>query len=85
MSVHLAKKTPIALLLAKKITVLEKYFDFVDVFSAVERLKRADIDEHTINLEPGRQSLYKPIYSSKPVELKILKTYIKTNLTNRFI
>ena len=28
---------------------------------------------------------YKPIYSLRPVELKIFKTYIETNLVNGFI
>ena len=35
--------------------------------------------------EEGKQPPYGPIYSLGPVELKTLKTYIKTNLANAFI
>ena len=43
------------------------------------------INEHTIKLEKGKQSSYRPIYSLKPVELETLKTYIKTYLKTGFI
>lgn len=38
-----------------------------------------------INLVKDNQLLHEPIYSLGPVELKILKTYIKTNSDNDFI
>ena len=38
-----------------------------------------------IGLEEGKQPPYGPIYNLGPVELKILKIYIKTNLANNFI
>ena len=47
--------------------------------------KRTDINEHVIKLEKGKQLVYKPVYIQKPIELKALKTYIKTNLANGFI
>ena len=47
--------------------------------------ERTGINEHTIKLEDGKQPPYEPIYSLSPIELKVLKTYIKTNLANGFI
>lgn len=44
-----------------------------------------NINKHTINLEPGKQPLYKLIYSLSLAELKIFKIYIKANLANSFI
>ena len=43
------------------------------------------MNKHAIELEEGKQPLFGPIYSLGPVELEILKTYIKTNLANGFI
>ena len=45
----------------------------------------SDINKHAIDLEPGKQPPYGPIYSLGPVELETLKIYIKTNLANGFI
>ena len=76
------------MLLAEKVTVSAKYADFADVFSkeSAEMLpKRTGINKHAIKLEEGKQPLYGPIYSLGLVELKTLKTYIKTNMANGFI
>ena len=65
-----------------------EYLDFADVFSpdlASELPKHTEINDHAIELINGQQPSYKPIYSLGPVKLDILKTYIKTNLANRFI
>ena len=43
------------------------------------------MNKYTIKLENDKQPLFRPIYSLGPIELKILKTYIKTNLANGFI
>ena len=77
-----------ALLLAKKITVLAKYLDFADVF--LEELanvlpEQTWVNEHAIKLEEDKQPPYEPIYSLCLVELKTLKIYIKTSLANGFI
>ena len=74
-------------LLAKKVTVLAEYTDFADVF--LEKLanilsKQTGVNKYAIKLEKDKQPPYGPIYSLGPVELKIFKTYIKTNLTNGF-
>ena len=44
-----------------------------------------EINNHTIKLEKSKQPLFRLIYSLRPVVLKMLKIYIKTNLVNGFI
>ena len=88
MSIHLARKSQIALLIAKKVTVLAKYSDFANIFSKKSSemlLKYAGINGYAIKLENSKQPFYRPSYSLSSVELKTLKTYIKTNLANSFI
>ncbi len=88
MSIHPARKAQIASLLTEEVTILAKYLDYTDVFlkdSAAELLKQTDLNEHAIDLIESKQPLYRFIYSLGPVELKILKTYIETNLANSFI
>ena len=43
------------------------------------------MNEYAIKLEEGKQPPFGSIYSLGPVELKMLKTYIETNLANSFI
>ena len=77
-----------ALLLVEKVTVLAKYLDFANIFceeSANVFPEQTIVNEHTIKLEKGKQSPYRPINSLELVEFKTFKTYIKTNLTNNFI
>ena len=65
-----------------------EYSNFADVFPpelASELPEHTKINNHAIELINNRQQLYGPIYSLEPVELKTLKTYIKTNLANGFI
>ena len=65
-----------------------KYLDFTDLFSpdlASELPEHTRIKNYAIKLVDGQQLLYGSIYSLGPVELKILKTYIETNLANGFI
>ena len=47
--------------------------------------ENTEMNEHVIKLEEGKQPPFGPIFSLCPVELKTLKTYIKTNLANGFI
>ncbi len=68
--------------------VSSEYTDFADVFSpkfGVEIPVYTRINNHAIELVDDQQFLYGPIYSLEPVELEILKTYIKNNLANGFI
>ena len=88
MTIHPARKAQLALLLAKKVTVPTNYLDFADIFleKSVNVLpERTGANKYAIKLEEGKQLPYGPIYSLVPVELKTLKTYIKTNLSNSFI
>ena len=43
------------------------------------------MNDHAINLVKEQQPPYRLVYSLGPVELEILKTFIKTNLANDFI
>ena len=47
--------------------------------------KHIVINKQVIKLEKSKKPSYGPIYSLRLVELKTLKTYIKTNLANGFI
>lgn len=68
--------------------ILAKYLDNTNVFSKkliAKLFKYFNINKFTINLKPAKQPSYESIYSSGLVKLKILKTYIETNLANDFI
>ncbi len=68
--------------------VPNEYADFADVFYpklAVELPEYTEINDHAIELVDNRQPLYGPIYSLEPVELEILKAYIKNRLASDFI
>ena len=69
-------------------TILVEYFNYRIIFSAENATKllvHTRINDHAIKLEKSKQPLFGSIYSLRPVELEILKTYIKTNLANGFI
>ena len=86
--IHPDRKAQIAFFLIKKVKILNKYSDFINVFSkgkVLILLECIELNEHAINLEDGKQPLYGPIYSLGLVELKILKTYIETHLKTGFI
>ena len=53
--------------------------------NVVELSENTRINEYAIELKKGKQPLFNPIYSLELIELKTLKTYIKTNLANDFI
>ena len=65
-----------------------KYSNYSNVFSAenaAELPENTGINKHAIKLEKGKQPPFGPIYSLGPIELELLKIYIKTNLANGFI
>ena len=69
-------------------TVSTEYFNYSNIFSAkyvAELLRYTRINDHAIKLEKNKQPLFKLIYSLGSIELKTLKTYIKTDLVNDFI
>lgn len=51
----------------------------------IELFKYININNYFIILINYKQLFYSPIYSLKMIELKILKIYIKINITNSFI
>ena len=66
-------------------SIFLKYSDFANIFFpelAIALFKYTKINDYAIELIVKQQPLYGPIYSLKLIELKILKTYIKTNLAN---
>ena len=65
-----------------------KYSNHSNVFlaeNAVEFSENIGMNEHAIKLEENKQPPFESIYNLGLIELKILKTYIKTNLANGFI
>lgn len=75
-------------MLAKKITIPDKYLDFANIFSkksATILSKCFNIKKHVINLKLAKQPLYSLIYSLDLIEFKILKIYIKMKLVNSFM
>ena len=88
--VHSKKQAQVgALIFNKALTeVPAEYSNYSNVFSAenvAELPENTRINEHVIKLEEGKQPLFGPIFSLGQLELKTLKTYIKTNLVNGFI
>lgn len=70
------------------ISVPKEYLDFAYIFSKKSNAvlpKNTKINTHAINLKEGKEPSYGLIYSLRSIELKTLKTYIETNLTNGFI
>ena len=65
-----------------------EYSDYSNIFSAKNAAKLPENtgrNEHAIVLKEDKQPSFGLIYSLGRVELKTLKTYIKTNLANSFI
>ena len=88
--IHPCCKPQIAILIAKKASkkMSDKYIDFTDVFSpdlAFDFRKHSGINNYAIKLVNSQQLSYEPIYSLGLVELETSKTYIETNLANKFI
>ena len=86
--IYLDQKAQIALLLTKEIKIPDKYSDFVNIFSEEKALvlpERTEFNEYAINLEDGKQSPYRPMYSLGLMELETLKTYIEPHLKTGFI
>ena len=88
--IHPFYKPQIVSLIAKKtfIKCSDEYVNFADIFSRnlVSKLpKYIKINNYAIKMVNCQQPSYRSIYSLGLIELKTLKTYIKTNLFNRFI
>ena len=88
MSIHIAQKAQIALLVVKKVKISNKYLDLSDVFlkkKILILLEIIELNQHAIELQKDQQSLYRSIHSLGSIKLKILKKYIKSNLASDFI
>ena len=88
MTIQLARKAQLILLLVEKVIVPAKYLDFSNMFlkkSANILPEWTKVNEHVIKLEESKQPPYGLIYSLGLVEFKTLKTYVETNLVNGFI
>ena len=88
MPIYSSCHTRVAALTNEETEIPDEYSDFSDVFSldsAAELPEHTGINDHLINLLDDKQPPYGPIYSLGPVELEMLKTYIKANLASGFI
>ena len=77
MAIHLARKTQIVLLVAKKVKILIKYLDFLDIFLEEKALILSEaikLNQNAIELQKGQLLFYRPIYNLSSVKLKTLKT-----------
>lgn len=89
-TVYLSHRAYILSLITNKVPVKisKEYLEYINIFSkkAIEELlKQIQINNYPIDLKEDKQLPYGLIYSLAPVELLILKTYIKHNLKNNFI
>ena len=88
--VYLFKKAQIPYLKVDKapIKVPSKYTDFENVFSVKltkKFSKHMEIKNHAIELIDNQQPPYGLIKNLRPIELEMLKIYIKNNLASGFI
>ena len=70
------------------IKISTKYFIYSNIFlikNVIKFPENTGINEYPIKLEEGKQPSFESLYNLGPIELRILKTYIKTHLTNNFI
>ena len=86
MTIDFFYKALITLLVSVKIYL--KYYNFFNIFSLfsmVKQVKPNTINNYLIYVLEEKQLLYRLIYYLKLRKPRILKTYIKVNLTSRFI
>lgn len=70
------------------VIILLNYLNWGHIFLVINAMKLPKyiwINDYIIKLEEDKQSFFNLIYSLKPIKLKMLKIYIKTNLANNFI
>lgn len=86
---HFNKAQIVSLMMDGALTTIPpKYSDFVDVLSLKLAAKLSEytrINNYAIDLVDSKPPCYELIYSLGPIELEILKTYVKINLVNNFI
>ena len=88
MPIYSSYQVQVAVLISQETGIPTEYSDFFEVFSSdsmAQLAKYTRINNHSIDLLDDKQPLYGTIYSLEPVELEMLKTYIKANLVSRLI
>lgn len=83
-----ALKVQIILLLNKKINVIVKYLQFINIFSKkllIKLPKYSNIYEYFFDMEKSKWLPCKLIYSITLIKFQIFKTQIEANLTNKLI
>lgn len=86
--IYLTYKAQIAWLLAKKVIILAKYLDNINIFSkklVAKLLKYLNNNKYIIDLKLAKQSFYRLISNLGLIEFKTFKTYININQVNDFI
>ena len=69
------------------IQIPKKYEEYVDVF---DKVKASVLPKHhpydcPLDLQPGQEPPWGPIYNLSPTELEVLRAYIEENLAQGFI
>ena len=90
MIIYLPKKALIALLNIEQVfkSISAKNWNLINISLkelAIELSEYLDIKKYIIDFKNNKQLLYRLIYSLELIELKTIKTYIKTNLVNSLI
>ena len=88
MPIHPSCQAQVALLISEETGIPAEYSDFSNFFSshsAAELPEQTRINDHRIDLLDDKQSPYSLIYSLRPLQLEMLKTYIEANLASCFI
>ena len=65
-----------------------QYHEFLDIFSKDDTDKLSPLHpgvDHKIEMEPGTQAFFGPLYSMSREELEVLKKYLTENLNKGFI
>ena len=76
--IYQVQKAQIILLIFKKVIVLAKYSDFINMFLKKLYWQLSDylnIHKYIINIEEDKQLSYQPIYSLELIKLETFKTY----------
>ena len=64
--------------------LIDHYKDYADVFSQerIQTLPEHSEYDHKINIEPGKQAPWGPIYKLSEAELKVLREYLDNMLAS---
>ena len=82
-----ALKIQIKMVFLKKIIIIKKYLDYINIFlpKFIVKFLKYNNNNYVIKLKKSKQLYYNSIYNLIIIKLKILIIYIKINLVNNFI